>query len=105
MLQKVVAGYTTPVSKFKVNPGALLKEAQGEPIAITSNNRVEFYAVPAELFEAMTAFCEFAQSGTTDMKPTTARAHLEGVDLERLARDAAKRIKKAKDDQREEPWR
>ena len=105
MLQKVVSGYTTPVSKFKVNPRALLKEAQGDAVAITSNNRIEFYAVPAELFEAMTAFCEYAQRGAVDVQAIKARARLEGVDIDQVAQKAAKRLKGAKDDEREEPWR
>ena len=47
MLQKILCGYTTPISKFKSNPSAALAEAQGDAIAVSSNNQIQFYAVPA----------------------------------------------------------
>ena len=65
MLQKILCGYTTPISKFKSNPSAALAEAQGDAIAVSSNNQIQFYAVPAWQFEEMTVFYEFAQRGTT----------------------------------------
>jgi antitoxin StbD len=77
MLQKIMCGYTTPISKFKSNPSAAMAEAQGDAIAISSNNEIQFYAVPAELFEDMTAFCEFKQRGTTKLESVDARFSLD----------------------------
>jgi antitoxin StbD len=68
MLQRVMCGFTTPISKFKSNPNAAIIEAQGDAIAVSSNNQIQFYAVPAALFEEMTAFCEYAQRGTTKLE-------------------------------------
>lgn len=73
MLQRVLCGFTTSISKFKTNPGNAIAEAQGEAIAVTSNNEVQFYAVPAELFEEMTAFCEYAQRGTSELRSVPGR--------------------------------
>lgn len=84
MLQKVVCSYTTPISKFKSNPSAALNEAHGEAIAISSNNEIQFYAVPASLFEEMTAFCEYAQRGTTELKTAPAKFHLTEDMVEKM---------------------
>ncbi|MGI9282373.1 MAG: hypothetical protein ACR2PX_22470 [Endozoicomonas sp.] len=73
MLQKVLCGFTTSISKFKTNPSNAISEAQGDAIAVTSNNEVQFYAVPAELFEEMTTFCEYAQRGTSELKSVSGR--------------------------------
>ncbi|WP_299942099.1 hypothetical protein [uncultured Microbulbifer sp.] len=73
MLQKVMCDYTTPISQFKSNPNAAMQEAKGEPVAVAAHNRVQFYAVPADLFEQMVEFCEYAQRGTSELKHGIAR--------------------------------
>jgi antitoxin StbD len=90
MLQKVMCGFTTPISKFKSNPKAAMAEAKGDAIAISSNNEIQFYAVPAALFEDMTAFCEYAQRGTTKLDSVPGRFSLDddidpGQFVEKLA--------------------
>ncbi|MGL6159278.1 hypothetical protein [Microbulbifer sp.] len=84
MLQKVMCGYTTPISKFKSNPNAALAEAEGDAIAISSNNQIQFYAVPAALFEEMTMFCEYAQRGTTELKSIPASFTAEGLNMDEI---------------------
>ncbi len=93
MLQKVMCGYTTPISKFKSNPSAAMTEAQGDAIAVSSNNEIQFYAVPAALFEEMTAFCEFAQRGTTEQKNIPAKFTSEGLDIDKVANSMAAKLK------------
>lgn len=93
MLQKVMCGYTTPISKFKSNPRAALAEAQGDAIAVSSNNQIQFYAVPATLFEEMTAFCEYAQRGTTTLKSISANFTGEGLDMDKVTTEMASKIK------------
>ncbi|MGI5310327.1 hypothetical protein [Rheinheimera sp. WS51] len=93
MLQKILCGYTTPISKFKSNPNAALAEAQGDAIAVSSNNQIQFYAVPASLFEEMTAFCEFAQRGTTELESIPAKFTAEGLDMDKVSADMAKKVK------------
>lgn len=97
MLQKVVCGYTTPISKFKSNPSAAIAEAQGEAIAVSSNNQIQFYAVPAALFEEMTAFCEYSQRGTTKHESVPGRFSLD-EDPERFVTKLAESIKKSSPD-------
>ncbi len=93
MLQKVLCGFTTPISKFKSNPNAAITEAQGDAIAVSSNNKIQFYAVPAALFEEMTAFCEYAQRGTTELKNIPAKFTGEGLDMDKVASNMARNIK------------
>ena len=93
MLQKVMCGYTTPISKFKSNPSAAMTEAQGDAIAVSSNNEIQFYAVPAALFEEMTAFCEYAQRGTTEQKNIPAKFTGEGIDIDKVADNMATKLK------------
>ncbi|WP_445769438.1 hypothetical protein [Rheinheimera sp.] len=93
MLQKILCGYTTPISKFKSNPNAALAEARGDAIAVSSNNQIQFYAVPASLFEEMTAFCEFAQRGTTELKSIPAMFTAEGLNMDKVSADMAQKVK------------
>ncbi len=102
MLQKVLCGYTTPISKFKSNPSAAIIEAQGDAIAVSSNNEIQFYAVPAALFEEMTAFCEYAQRGTTELKRIPAHFTGEGLDMDKVADEMAAKLKKGTSDDFEE---
>ncbi|KGD62555.1 hypothetical protein T9A_00846 [Alcanivorax jadensis T9] len=70
MLQRVLCGYTTAISKFKSNPSAALAEANGQAIAVSSNNQIQFYAVPTALFEKMAELCETAQRNEAPGKAT-----------------------------------
>ncbi len=95
MLQKVMCGYTTPISKFKSNPSAAIKEAQGDAIAVSANNKIQFYVVPAELFEEMSAFCEYAQRGTTELKTAPAKFRL----TEDMVENMTDKLKNSSDDE------
>lgn len=53
MLQKVMSGFTTSISKFKANPSAVLAQSGGEAVAVSSHNEIQFYAVPANQYELM----------------------------------------------------
>jgi antitoxin StbD len=94
MLQKVMCGYTTPISKFKSNPKAALAEAQGDAIAVSSNNTIQFYVVPAHLYEDMVNFVEFSQRGTTKLKSIPAKFTGEDLDITKLANDMATKLLK-----------
>ena len=80
MLQKVMCGYTASISKFKSNPNAALDAAEGDAVAVSSHNEIQFYAVPAHLYEEMINFVEFKQRGTTERKTAPAKFNLtEGM--------------------------
>ncbi|VVN83746.1 type II toxin-antitoxin system Phd/YefM family antitoxin [Pseudomonas fluorescens] len=52
-MQSVLADRVVSVSDLKKNPGALMRDAQEEPIAVLNNNRIMGYLISADVFEAM----------------------------------------------------
>ena len=44
---------TISVTDFRKNPSRHMADAMGDTLAVLSRNRVEFYAVPPERFEAL----------------------------------------------------
>ena len=52
-MQSVLSNRIVSVSDLKKNPGALLRDAQEEPIAVLNNNRIMGYLISADVFEAM----------------------------------------------------
>lgn len=56
------------------------------------DNDVEFYAVPAILFEEMTAFCEYSQRRTTEQINVPAKFSGDDIDIDKLVDNLAKRI-------------
>ena len=49
----ILADVSAGISELKKNPMAVLKEANGETVAILNRNQPVFYAVPANIYEAM----------------------------------------------------
>lgn len=49
----ILADVSAGISELKKNPMAVLKEANGETVAILNRNQPVFYAVPAHIYEAM----------------------------------------------------
>lgn len=60
-MQPIYADRTVSVSEFKRNPGKVVSEAGGRPVAVLKNNKPGFYAVPAELFEQLADLLEDLQ--------------------------------------------
>ena len=52
-IHPILANVSAGISELKKNPMGVLQEAQGETVAILNRNQPVFYAVPAELYEAM----------------------------------------------------
>jgi antitoxin StbD len=49
----IFASTTVSITELRRNPGAVIEEAGGMPVAILNHNRPAAYLVPAEAFEAM----------------------------------------------------
>ena len=94
MLQRVMCGYTTPISKFKSNPNAALLEAEGDAVEVSSHNEIQFYAVPAHLYEEMVSFVELKQRGTTELKVAPAKFNL----TEAMVEGMTEKLKNNSDD-------
>jgi len=69
-MKHVFATCSASISELKKNPTALLKEAEGEPIAILNHNVPTAYLVPAATYERMLE-------------------RLEDVDLDKIVRGRA----------------
>ncbi len=52
-LRPVLADASVGISDLKKNPMAIVKHAEGAPVAILNRNRPVFYAVPTAAWEAM----------------------------------------------------
>lgn len=98
-LQRISAGYSAPISKFKNNPAAYVAEANGDAVAVMSHNEVGFYAVPADLFEELLAFAEYSQRGTSKLVNIPARFTLdENQSLDQVAAGVSSSIQNAEKD-------
>jgi antitoxin StbD len=49
----ILSPHTASISELKRNPGRLLEQSGGEPVAILNHNRPTAYLVPAEVYKAM----------------------------------------------------
>lgn len=52
-MQCILADTAVSVSKLKKSPSAVLRAANGSPVAILSRNRIAGYMVPVAVLEAM----------------------------------------------------
>lgn len=50
---RLASSATASLSDFKRNPTGIVSSAEGEPVAILVKNKVAFYAVAPETFEAI----------------------------------------------------
>ncbi len=55
---RMMAGISVSITDFKANPNAIMEQSEGEAIAVLKSNEPCFYAVPPELFEAMSEAME-----------------------------------------------
>jgi len=49
----LLAKSSVSITDLKKNPSAIIREAEGAPVAILNHNRPSAYIVPADTFEAM----------------------------------------------------
>jgi len=62
-METILSQFSASISELKRNPTALLKEAEGSPIAILNHNRPTAYLVPTELYETMMDIIEDYELG------------------------------------------
>ena len=62
-MEMILSQFSASISELKRNPTALLKEAEGSPIAILNHNRPTAYLVPTELYETMMDIIEDYELG------------------------------------------
>ena len=58
-----LANCSASISELKKNPSAIIKQAEGEPIAILNHNKPTAYLIPAQTYEALMDKIEDYQLG------------------------------------------
>lgn len=54
-MQTLLTELAISMSEFKRNPAAVLRQAQGRPVAVLNHNKVDFYVLPPAMLERLLA--------------------------------------------------
>ena len=57
-METILSPFSASISELKKNPTALLRQADGAPVAILNHNRPTAYLVPADVYENMLELIE-----------------------------------------------
>jgi PHD/YefM family antitoxin component YafN of YafNO toxin-antitoxin module len=55
LMQTLLTELAISMSEFKKNPAAVLRHAQGRPVAVLNHNKVDFYLLSPALLERLLA--------------------------------------------------
>ena len=80
----VLSSYTASISELKKNPTALLKEAEGSPIAILNHNIPAAYLIPAETYEYLMDQLEDAELAQIVIERAHEKESAIEVDIDEL---------------------
>lgn len=53
LMQTLLTELAISMSEFKKNPAAVLRRAQGRPVAVLNHNKVDFYLLTPALLESL----------------------------------------------------
>jgi antitoxin StbD len=53
MLTTIITDHTATISDLKKNPMSIMKESDGEAVAILNHNKPAFYCVPPDIYEQL----------------------------------------------------
>ncbi len=93
MTKKKICAHTAPMDNFISSPEDELAKGDGDAIAVSSNNEVQFYVLPVELYEDMVNFVEYSQRGTTEHKPVPGDFLLNEKKAEEITSSTAEDLK------------
>jgi antitoxin StbD len=83
-MEKVLTEMTTTISKFKENPAQVVREANGEPFAVLSNNKASFYVLSPEFYDYLLELAWERQIAPEVLRRTADRSKAIRVNLEDL---------------------
>ena len=83
-MKSVLARCSASISELKKNPSALIKESDGEPIAILNHNKPTAYLIPAETYEELLDSIEDYQLGIIVKDRQSEKFSAISVDLDEL---------------------
>jgi antitoxin StbD len=83
-MEKVLTEMTTTISNFKENPAKVVREANGEPFAVLSNNKASFYVLSPEFYDYLLELAWERQIAPEVMRRSADRSKAIRVKLEDL---------------------
>lgn len=84
-METILSQFSASISELKKNPTALLKQAEGEPIAILNHNRLAAYLVPVDVYETMMKTIEDYELGQLVKERESERELAFEVDINDLS--------------------
>lgn len=80
-MQTLLVEQAISMSQFKKNPAAVLRQAQGRPVAVLNHNRVGFYMLEPQLLECLLAeLARLQPPGTESAAPLATKTARQVVD-------------------------
>lgn len=76
--------YTVSLTEFTQDPQKVLKQAQGQAVAVCEQQSVAFYAVPARLFEALQEQLEDQALSEVARQRLSSQQQAQEVDLDHV---------------------
>lgn len=64
-MQTLLTELAISMSEFKKNPAAVLRQAQGRPVAVLNHNKVDFYLLAPELLAGLLAAADAQDNAST----------------------------------------
>ncbi len=83
-MKTILANCSVSISELKVNPSALIEQAEGEPIAILNHNKPTAYLIPAETYEELMEKVEDYQLGLIVESRKNEKIEAISVDIDEL---------------------
>ena len=83
-MEVILSRFSASISELKRNPTALLKQADGAPIAILNHNRPTAYLIPADVFESLMDLVEDDELGQIVLERQAEKAEAIEVDINDL---------------------
>ncbi len=83
IMQTLLVDLAVSMTEFKKNPAAVLRQAEGRPLAVLNHNAVDFYVLSPALLEALldAAGAEAGDTRRQRLDTLRMRAGQEGTEL------------------------
>ena len=80
-MQTLLVEQAVSMSEFKKNPAAILRQAQGRPVAVLNHNRVGFYLLDPQLLERLlNELARLPPAGAGGTPPAVAKTARQVID-------------------------
>ena len=83
-MESIYSDVTISMSEFKKNPAAVLRDAEGRPVAVLNHNKAAFYMVEPALFEAILEELAYQDLYRTVLSRMGERSRAVEVDIDEI---------------------